>query len=87
MHSYDCLGVTTDTSSKNFFLSTELMFVICWLLHPDPKWRATIQDLETNDWINQPVEITKYDFEAVLGEQFLFIPGSFLLKIKHSYAT
>lgn len=48
------------------------MFVICWLLHPDPKWRAKIQDLETNEWINQPVEITKYDFQAVLRKYIIF---------------
>ena len=44
------------------------MFVICWLLHPDPCWRATIADLEENRWINQPVDITKYSFDYVLGQ-------------------
>jgi len=46
----------------------DLMFIICWLLHPDPRWRATITDVEENDWINQPVDITKYSFDAVLGQ-------------------
>ena len=45
----------------------DLMFIICWLLHPDPRWRATMSDLEENNWINQPVDITKYSFDAVLG--------------------
>ena len=44
------------------------MFIICWLLHPDPRWRATIRDLEENEWINQPVDITNYSFDAVMGE-------------------
>ena len=47
------------------------MFIICWLLHPDPRWRATIGDLEENEWINQPVDITNYSFDAVMG-QFIF---------------
>ena len=50
-----------------FFL-LELLFIICWLLHPDPRWRATIKDVEENDWINQPVDVTKYSFDAVLGQ-------------------
>ena len=44
------------------------MFIICWLLHPNPRWRATMSDLEENDWINQYVDIKKYSFEAVLGK-------------------
>ena len=48
------------------------MFIICWLLHPDPRWRATIRDLEENEWINQPVDITNYSFDAVMGE-FIFL--------------
>lgn len=43
------------------------MFVICWLLHPDPKWRATIKDLTTNNWINQSVDIQRYNFELIMG--------------------
>ncbi|KAL9963207.1 hypothetical protein ACROYT_G032385 [Oculina patagonica] len=52
-----------------YAVSNDLMFIICWLLHPDPRWRATITDLEENEWINQPVDITKYSFDAVLGDQ------------------
>ena len=44
------------------------MFIICWLLHPDPQWRATMSDLEENEWINQHVDITKYSFDAVMGQ-------------------
>ncbi|XP_044184545.1 PAS domain-containing serine/threonine-protein kinase-like isoform X1 [Acropora millepora] len=52
-----------------FSVSHDLLFVICWLLHPDPRWRATMSDLEENDWINQTIDIKKYSFEAVLGDQ------------------
>lgn len=52
-----------------FAVSNDLMFIICWLLHPNPRWRATMSDLEENDWINQYVDIKKYSFEAVLGDE------------------
>ncbi|XP_048590414.1 PAS domain-containing serine/threonine-protein kinase isoform X2 [Nematostella vectensis] len=51
----------------SFPVSQELMFVICWILHPDPRWRATIRDLEQNEWINQPVQISAYDFNTVMA--------------------
>ena len=44
------------------------MFLICWLLHPDPRWRAAIKDLEENEWINQSVDIFNYSFNAILGQ-------------------
>ena len=44
------------------------MFIICWLLHPDPRWRATMKDVEENEWINQPVDVFKYSFDAVIGQ-------------------
>lgn len=52
-----------------FAVSHDLMFIICWLLHPDPRWRATMSDLEENEWINQHVDITKYSFDAVMADQ------------------
>lgn len=52
-----------------FAVSNDLMFIICWLLHPDPRWRATMKDLEENEWVNQPVDVFKYSFDAVIGDQ------------------
>lgn len=52
-----------------FLVSNDLLFIICWLLHPDPRWRATITDLEENEWINQPVNIANYSFDAVMADQ------------------
>jgi len=44
------------------------MKVLLWLLHPDPKSRATIPDLLLDKWTNQPVDVKKMNFNAVLGE-------------------
>ena len=44
------------------------MFVICWLLHPNPNWRAKLQDLEENAWVNQPVDLESYNFDALFSK-------------------
>ena len=44
-----------------------LMKVILWLLHPDRKSRATLKDLSRDKWVHQPVDISQYSFESVLG--------------------
>nr|XP_006812502.1 PREDICTED: PAS domain-containing serine/threonine-protein kinase-like [Saccoglossus kowalevskii] len=49
-----------------FLVSTELMQLIAWLLHPEPEWRCTLIELETNDWINQRVDISQYEWNSVL---------------------
>lgn len=36
------------------------------LLHPDPKSRATLTDLDNDPWVNQIVNINKYSFSAVV---------------------
>ena len=46
------------------------MKVVFWLLHPDPKSRATLKDLRKDKWTNQPVDIATYSFESVLGEHW-----------------
>ena len=43
-----------------------LMFLITWLLHPDPLCRATISDVERNAWVNQAVDPTRYRWDWVL---------------------
>jgi serine/threonine protein kinase len=54
-----------------YFTSPGLMKVFLWLLHPDPKSRATLKDLERDRWTNQEVDISQYSFESVLG---IYIP-------------
>ena len=36
------------------------------LLHPDPKSRATLPDLQVDSWVNQPVDINNYSFSSVV---------------------
>ncbi|XP_050395155.1 PAS domain-containing serine/threonine-protein kinase [Patella vulgata] len=46
--------------------SKGLMYLISWMLHVDPKSRATIQDLEENAWVNQDIDINSYSWQEVL---------------------
>lgn len=75
-----------------FFSCTELMQLIAWLLHPEPAWRCTMQELEKHHWLGQPVNPDDYKWEDVLpGYCEFFIAKleciSFLLptvKTKHA---
>ncbi|XP_046864972.1 PAS domain-containing serine/threonine-protein kinase-like isoform X2 [Xenia sp. Carnegie-2017] len=50
-----------------FTVSQDLMLLICWMLHPDPKYRAVIQDLQRHTWLTQPVDVHTYSFAEVVG--------------------
>ncbi|XP_052234562.1 uncharacterized protein LOC127847053 isoform X3 [Dreissena polymorpha] len=54
------------TLKPPFVVSSELMMLLCWLLHPDPKKRATVPSLERNHWVQQKVDISRYRWEEVL---------------------
>ena len=41
----------------------KLLFTI---LYPKPELRATIKDIETNDWVSQFVDINNYKWENVI---------------------
>lgn len=47
------------------------MKVFFWLLHPDPKSRATLKDLQKDKWTNQAVDLSVYSFNAVLGNSVM----------------
>ena len=61
-----CIGLNITRPSP--FLSAALMKVLFWLLHPDPRSRATLKDLQKDKWTNQEVDMSGYTFEAVLGK-------------------
>ena len=42
------------------------MKIVLWLLHPDPKSRATLTDLQNDSWVNQPIDISQYSFNTVI---------------------
>ena len=48
------------------------------MLHPDPRYRTTMQDLQENIWLNQPVDIELYSFTGVVGKIF----ASFVHRIR-----
>ena len=54
------------------------MKIIFWLLHPDPRSRAKLRDLQKDKWVNQPVDMSQYSFELVMGE---YVHASFLVDI------
>ena len=47
---------------------TELMFLICWMLHPEPRLRATVNDVTNCKWLNQYVDVDAYDYDSIFGE-------------------
>ncbi|XP_077990691.1 PAS domain-containing serine/threonine-protein kinase-like [Glandiceps talaboti] len=49
-----------------FLVSTELMQVIAFLLHPEPEWRCTLNELENSEWVNQRVDISDYEWDKVI---------------------
>jgi len=50
-----------------FKVSNELMFIVCWMLHPQVDFRSKIKDVITYPWFTRPVDINKYNYEFVLG--------------------
>ena len=60
---------TVDCFKSALFLSfTELMFLICWMLHPEPRLRATVNDITNCKWLNQYVDVDAYDYDSIFGE-------------------
>jgi hypothetical protein len=40
--------------------------VLNWLLQPDPKLRATVGDIKGHWWLNQQVDMRRYNFKELL---------------------
>ena len=51
------------------FLFAELMFVICWMLHPEVEFRAKIADIINYPWFTRHVNINDYNYDSVLGKK------------------
>lgn len=47
-------------------LFLELMKLLFSILYPKPELRATIKDIENNEWVTQYVDIDKYKWEHVI---------------------
>ena len=63
------------------------MKIIFWLLHPDPHSRAKLRDLQKDKWVNQPVDMSQYSFELVMGEcvHAIFLGGHCLNKEREQH--
>ena len=58
------------------FIFLELMFVLCWMLHPDVSFRAKLGDLVKYPWFTRDVDISNYDYDTVLsGKLLAWRPG------------
>ena len=56
-----------------FFLFAELMFVICWMLHPEVEFRAKLVDIINYPWFTRHVNINDYNYDSVLGKIPFFV--------------
>ena len=53
-----------------YLCAVGLMKVLFWLLHPDPRSRATIKDLQKDKWTNQPLDDSLLNFDCVFGKSY-----------------
>ncbi|CAF0712521.1 unnamed protein product [Brachionus calyciflorus] len=51
-----------------FKVSKELMKLLFSILCPKPELRATIEEIESNEWVNQTVDINKFKWEEVIRD-------------------
>uniref|UniRef100_A0AC34GTK3 Protein kinase domain-containing protein n=1 Tax=Panagrolaimus sp. ES5 TaxID=591445 RepID=A0AC34GTK3_9BILA len=47
-------------------ISDNLYRLLSWLLQPDPHARATITNVTSHWWVNQPIDLRKYKFQDIL---------------------
>lgn len=51
-----------------FKVSKELMKLLFSVLCPKPELRATIEEIEANEWVNQPVDLSKFKWNEVIRD-------------------
>jgi len=56
-----------NSSFHTFHSFIELMFVLCWMLHPDVGFRAKLGDLMKYPWFTRDVDVSSYDYDTVLS--------------------
>ncbi|XP_065063667.1 PAS domain-containing serine/threonine-protein kinase-like [Rhopilema esculentum] len=60
-----------------FRVSSELMFLVCWMLHTEPNLRASVKDISSYRWLNQKVDVGLYDYDTIFAEDREdYYPGS-----------
>ena len=73
-----CVTVCATNVPCHLFIYTDLMNVIHRMLHPDPKYRATVKEVQDDTWVTQPIDIDTYSWEQV-------IPNCGMLKVSDEY--
>ena len=63
------------------FLFAELMFVICWMLHPEVEFRAKLADIINYPWFTRHVNINDYNYDSVLGKKSFCVCVFVFLKV------
>lgn len=61
--------------TNNHLFNEELMFIICWMLHPEVGFRAKLPDIIKYPWFTREVDINNYDYDTVLAgmcEYFIY---------------
>ncbi|XP_064418169.1 PAS domain-containing serine/threonine-protein kinase [Latimeria chalumnae] len=48
-----------------FDVSEDLLSLLSWPLHPDPRQRMTLVELVKDEWVTQPVNLAHYTWEEV----------------------
>ena len=69
--------------TNNHSTNEELMFIICWMLHPEVGFRAKLPDIIKYPWFTRQVDINNYDYDTVLAGMFFIL----LLHIKSIGST
>ncbi|XP_064596713.1 PAS domain-containing serine/threonine-protein kinase-like [Liolophura sinensis] len=63
---YDVEETIECTLKPPFVVSNTLMLLLSCMLRKDLRCRATIQEVNKHNWVNQPVDISQYSWEDVL---------------------
>ncbi|XP_072330957.1 PAS domain-containing serine/threonine-protein kinase isoform X5 [Scyliorhinus torazame] len=52
-----------------FQVSDEFMYLVSWMLQPDPHQRLSLEELMKNKWVTQPVNLALYTWEEVYSSK------------------
>lgn len=62
------MNETFSRMMRIFYFFLELMKLLFSILCANPELRATVSNILADEWLNQPVDITKYKWEEVVRD-------------------
>ena len=74
--------------TNNHLFNEELMFIICWMLHPEVGFRAKLPDIIKYPWFTREVDINNYDYDTVLAgmcECFIYFSRKKIISPRWGY--